>query len=101
VGGADAPPTRTADALYRCYVALARAWIERDDFQLASTIAESAIELDPYREVGYRLAIEAELCRGDRGAALMTFERCQRTFADELGVSPSAETAEIGVGLRA
>jgi hypothetical protein len=62
---------------------------------LAVTIAESAVQLDPFRETGHRLLVEAESARGDRGAALRAFNRCEQLLADELGVRPSPETMAI------
>jgi DNA-binding SARP family transcriptional activator len=83
---------RQTDALYRSLAALASAWTALGDHQLAVTIAESAVQLDPLRETGYRLLIEAESARGDRGAALRAFARCADVLDAELGVQPSPET---------
>lgn len=91
---------RLAAALYRSYVVLAAGWIEQGDHQLASTVAERAIELDPIRETAYRLVMEAELARGDAGAALEAFDRCERIVRDEFGASPSAETVALAERVR-
>ncbi|MGA9275590.1 AfsR/SARP family transcriptional regulator [Ilumatobacter sp.] len=88
------------DALYRCYVVLSSAWCRLGDHQLASGTAESAIRLDPWREVGHRLLIDAERARGDRSAALRAFERCERILADDVGVRPSPETLDLADLLR-
>lgn len=88
------------DLLHRCSVVLARAWIARGDPVLAVTIAERAVRLDPLREVGHRLVIEAELARGDRGAARRAFARCEQALNDELGVAPAPETTALVDGLR-
>jgi DNA-binding SARP family transcriptional activator len=84
-----------ADARYRCAVVLARAWIERGDPGLAVTIIDDAISLDPIREVGHQLLIEAELARGDRGAAQRAYERCRDVLDRELGVGPSPTTRSL------
>ena len=86
---------RRIDALHRCYVALARAWTMRGDLQLAATVAERAITIDPYREVAHRLLVEAELGRGDHAAAARALARCEQILGDELGVAMSPETAEL------
>lgn len=83
------------DAQYRCATVLARAWLERGDAGFAARIAESAVALDPIREVGHQLVIRAELARGDHGAAHRAFERCRRTLDTELGVAPSAATEAL------
>ena len=83
------------EALYRCSVVLARAWLELGDAGLAAHIAEAAVALDPVREVGHQLVIRAELARDDRGAAHRAFERCRRTLELELGVAPSPATADL------
>ena len=89
-----------AGALYRCSIVLASAWTHLGDQQLAVTAAETAIGIDPLREVGYRLLIEAERARGDNGAALRAFERCEQVLAEELEMAPSAETRSLVAGLR-
>lgn len=91
---------RHADALFRCSVTLATAWIELGDQQLAATAATTAISIDPLRETAHRLLIDAELRRGDRGAALRAYARCEEILADELGVAPSPETQALARRLR-
>jgi len=78
--------------LYRCYEVLATGWRIQGDDRLAANIAERAIGLDPYRETGYRLLIEAEVTRGDMAAALVVFDRCETMMQTEFGASPSAAT---------
>ena len=60
-----------------------------------SVTAESAVKLDPHREIGHRLLVEAERARGDSDAALRAFHRCERILAEEIGVRPSAETLRL------
>lgn len=87
---------RQLDAvLYRASVVLASGWIARGDHQLAVTVAERMVEIDPFREIGYRLIIEAELGRGDTIAALEAFDRCERVIRDEFGAAPSEETTAL------
>lgn len=91
----DQNRARLATCLYRCYVVLADGWRHRHDPPLAAAVAERAIELDPFRETGYRLLMEAELARGDRVAALRVFDRCERIMQNEYGASPSPRTLEV------
>ncbi|MDW3219771.1 MAG: bacterial transcriptional activator domain-containing protein [Acidimicrobiales bacterium] len=86
---------RLRNAQYRSHEVLAESWIEQHDPGLAATIARQAIELDPLRESAYRLAIRAELARGDRAAAALVFRRCEQTLRDELGITPSADTRHL------
>ncbi len=88
------------EARYRSAVTLATAWNHLGDHQLAASTAEWAISLDPLRETGYRLLIEAERRRGDHSAALRAFTRCVNTLAEELDVPPSPETFELVASLR-
>ncbi len=84
-----------------CVAVTPTAWNRIGDHQLASVIAGSAVAVDPYREIGHRPVIEAESARGDRGAALRAYRRCERILAEELGVSPSAETLRLAETLHA
>ncbi len=83
------------EALLRCLGLLARAWIDSGNLELAAVIAESAIKIDPFREVNHRLLMEAEWNRNDRGASLRAFARCEQLLADELNVKPSSETLSL------
>lgn len=91
----DRQRRRKADALFRCSLTLATAWNQLGDHQLAATVAETAIDIDPLRERSHRLLIEAEGARGDLAAALRAYERCRRVLGDELGVTPSEETLAL------
>jgi DNA-binding SARP family transcriptional activator len=82
-------------ALYRCYEVLAEGWRDQGHHRLAIAIAERAISLDPMRETGYRLLMEAEIARGDAIAALRAFDRCERIVMAEFGASPSERTIAV------
>ena len=97
---ADRVRQRLDDALYRCSVTLATSWNRLGDSQLAATAARTAIDLDPLRELGHRLLIEAELARGDHSAALVAYDHCVATLAEELDVRPSPETSRLVAALR-
>lgn len=70
------------------------------DHALAAIVAETAVALDPLREIGYRLLMRAEWARGDRAAALRTFTRCEQVMAEALDADPSPETAALTKRLR-
>jgi DNA-binding SARP family transcriptional activator len=82
-------------ALYACYEVLAEGWVTHGDARLAASMAQQAIELDPMREIGYRLLMTAELSRGDTIAALQAFDRCERILRAEFGCPPSPETLAV------
>ncbi len=86
---------RQEASLYRCYEVLAEGWCAQGHHRLAIAIAEQAISLDPLRETGYRLLMEAELARGDGIAALQAFDRCERIVQAEFGALPSPLTIEV------
>jgi len=62
--------------------------------QLASAerAARSLIEIEPYRESGYVLLMDALAAKGNVAEGLMVFERVRRLLRDELGTTPSPET---------
>lgn len=91
---------RQTDALHAATVVLASAWLELGDPALAATVATSAIEIDPLREVGHRLLLRAEWQRGDRGAAMRALAECERVLQAELGVGPSPETIALATEIR-
>ncbi len=97
---ADGVRTRVADALYRSSITLSSAWNQLGDHQLAATVAQTAIDLDPLRELAHRLLIEAEHDRGDYSAALRAYTRCVNLLAIELDATPSPRTLQLGARLR-
>jgi len=71
---------------------LADACLRSGDPSDSARWAQEAIELEPFRESGYRRLMKAHAAAGNRGQALRTYERCRRFLADELGAYPSPET---------
>lgn len=65
--------------------------------ELASAFrsARTLIELEPYRETGYRLLMEAHGTRGDVAEALRVYDGLRRRLLDELGVSPGEAAREV------
>jgi DNA-binding SARP family transcriptional activator len=69
----------------------ARAALRLGNPAVATQLAEMAIVRDPWREPARLLFIEALAEAGDRSGARRAFEDLRKSFADELGVPPSAE----------
>lgn len=91
---------RQQAALYRCYEVLADGWREQGHHELSIDIAARAIALEPLRETGYRLVMEAELARGDTIAVLATFDRCEQVVIAEFGASLSQRTIDVAAQAR-
>jgi DNA-binding SARP family transcriptional activator len=86
---------RIRELLVRAIEVRAQVHIANDEGPLAVLIAKQAVELEPYRESGYRVLMRAHASAGNCAEALWVYERCRRVLADELGVDPSPETKEI------
>jgi DNA-binding SARP family transcriptional activator len=69
-----------------------RAALANHDAVGAATDAELVVELEPYRETGHVLLMEAHAAAGNTAQALAAYERLRTKLADELGASPSPET---------
>ena len=61
----------------------------------AEDCARQLIELDPYRETGHRILIEALERRGNTAEALLAYDRLRVLLRDELGVAPSPALQSI------
>jgi DNA-binding SARP family transcriptional activator len=67
----------------------ARLAIERGRFGHAVQLALATVAVDPLRESGHRLTIEAHLANGNRLEARRQYESCRRLLADGVGCPPS------------
>ena len=57
--------------------------------------AERLLAFEPLQEHAHRRLMRLHYLRGDRAAALLTFDRCEQTLRDELSAQPSAETMAL------
>ncbi len=70
------------------------------DWKQAIQEARRALALEPWRERSHRQLILALANNGERSAALAQFEACRRLLAEELDVTPSAETLALVARLK-
>jgi DNA-binding SARP family transcriptional activator len=62
---------------------------------VAEREAENLIALDPLREHGYRLLMQALAARGNPAEAGRVMADCRRTLGRQAGLAPSAETERV------
>jgi ABC-type transport system substrate-binding protein/DNA-binding SARP family transcriptional activator/streptogramin lyase len=84
-----------ADVRWRALHALGEVYLGVGEWSRAAAWAEQAVTLEPFRETGYRLLMQAHAGAGNRAEALQIYDRCRRLLDDELGAYPSPETEEI------
>ena len=82
---------RLVDAL----VAASQAIVEAGNPQWGIWYVRMALSHDETREDAYVALMRAQIAGNQRTAAIMTFLKCQRVLAEELGVDPSAETVAL------
>ena len=68
---------------------------EQGDGDAAVGHAQRLLELDPLDESTYRRLMRLHARAGERARALVVYHACVSALGRELGVSPSAETAEL------
>ncbi|MGZ5185489.1 MAG: ATP-binding protein [Caldimonas sp.] len=73
----------------------ARALEDAGELAAALPVAQALLELDPLSESAHRHLMRLHYLRGDRAAALLAFDRCERTLKDEIGTRPSSETLAL------
>ncbi|GAB3848100.1 ATP-binding protein [Dactylosporangium cerinum] len=89
---------------------LTRAWVDvleaaagaasaLGDHVAAAGYAADVVAAEPLRESGVLLLARALAARGDRAGALTQLDRSRRRLAEELGVDPSAEAADLQLRL--
>ncbi|CAG0936379.1 partial Putative HTH-type transcriptional regulator, partial [Thermoflexales bacterium] len=64
-------------------------------YERAYHYAWRQIELEPWREAAQRQLMRSSALNGQRGTALMQYQRCCQILADELGVAPERETTAL------
>jgi YVTN family beta-propeller protein len=92
---ADAKRRELAEVRLRAMTVLADACLQTGDARASAKWAADVVELEPFRESGYRQLMEAHIADGNRAEALRVYERCRRLLADELGTYPSPETEAL------
>lgn len=83
------------ETLVRALDCLAEAHRQAGDPRAAVRAAEELVELEPYRERGYRLLMRAQSAAGNDAEALRVYDRCRRLLDEELGTYPSTETEAL------
>jgi DNA-binding SARP family transcriptional activator/streptogramin lyase len=81
--------------LARALECLAEANRMTGDAAASGRVAEELVVLEPFRERGYRLLMQAQSAGGNDAEALRTYERCRTLLAEELGAFPSPETEAV------
>jgi DNA-binding SARP family transcriptional activator/streptogramin lyase len=79
----------------RAFTALADASLRSGDAADAVRWAEHAVEVEPFRETGYRQLMEAHVAAANGGEALLAYERCRHFLSEELGAYPSPDTETL------
>ncbi len=98
--GEDAPwvtlrRERLRDILVRALDCRVDALVWNGELALAQDQARATVELEPFRESGYRRLMQVLVKRGDRAEAVRVYQDCKRRLAEELGVAPSDETQSL------
>lgn len=61
----------------------------------ALSLAQELLALVPLSEAAHRRVMRLHYLAGDRTAALLAFDRCERVLKDEVGARPDAETLAL------
>lgn len=104
--GEDAPwlatiRERLRNILVRALDCRVEALLWNGELALALDQARAAVDLEPFRESGYRRLMQVLVKQGDRAEAIRVYQQCRQRLADELGVAPSAETESLRLTLLA
>ncbi len=75
--------------------------LEREEYAAGIEYANRLLALEPWREEVHRYLMLLLTRSRQRSAALAQYETCRRVLADELGVTPMAETTALYERLRA
>jgi DNA-binding SARP family transcriptional activator len=93
----DEERRRLAELRVRALEAYGRSTLGVGGTELAAAVraGRALVELEPYRESGHRLLMEALEQEGNCAQALLVYEALRARLRDDLGISPSAETQSL------
>ncbi len=86
---------RRAGAMRQELERQARALEDAGELAAALPVAQALLRLDGLSEAAHRHVMRLHYLRGDRAAALLAFDHCERTLKDEVGTRPSAATLAL------
>ncbi|EHR69773.1 DNA-binding transcriptional activator of the SARP family [Burkholderiales bacterium JOSHI_001] len=86
---------RRRDRVRRALVELIEMAEQAKDYADALTHATELMALEPLSEDAHRRVIRLHYLSGDRAAALLAFDRCERVLKDEVGTQPSPQTLAL------
>jgi SARP family transcriptional regulator, regulator of embCAB operon len=93
----DAERGRLAELHVRALEAYGRSTLGVGGAELAAAVraGRKLVALEPYRESGHRLLMEALEREGNAAQALLVYEALRSRLRDDLGINPSAETQSL------
>jgi DNA-binding SARP family transcriptional activator len=91
-GWVDEQRDRLSDVLVAALEVASQAAADGGDAAAALAAADEAVERAPLRESAHRARMAAHAAAGNRGEALLAYQRLRRVLAEQLGVDPDAET---------
>lgn len=91
----DAPRAAVDRAVSTAGLVAAEAALATGDPWGAAAAASMGLERDPYDEASLRALMRAHAASGRPASALAAYAQARRRLADDLGVSPSAETEAL------
>jgi TolB-like protein/DNA-binding SARP family transcriptional activator len=86
---------RLQDRVCGALARLAESQLGGKDPRSATQTSKRLIEIEPLRENGHRLLMQALVTDGRRSEALKHFRDLERLLRDELGVAPDPETVQL------
>ena len=91
----DAQRSARRQRVQRLLTQRAQAAEDAHDWASAQHHAQQWLAAEPLSEAAHRRVIRLHYLMGDRAAALLAFDRCERMLKDEIGTTPSAETLAL------
>ncbi len=76
-------------------------FVQTRQLQRGLAASHRLLALEPWHEVGYQQRMILLAWNGERAAALHQYELCKRMLADEFGLAPGGETADLHARIKA
>ena len=75
-------------------------WESKSEWDTATRYYQKGLEVEPLAEELYQRLMQSHFSAGHAAEAILTFQRCERTLSEHLGIGPSEQTCNLYASIK-